>query len=261
MIVVAGVQIGCYIKGERRALACPGAQQQHRWPIDVVRDSGDTVLEQVNYYDGLPRPVACDLPGLRQPAPAAPGCRDHQPRREDCGVRTRLVRRLWINLWTVRWKLRWTRGITAGVLWMTKESWNCCAKPLVPGQSGAVEIHSPLKTGADPGGDSGERTGIRATGASDGHPVGGGRSGSAGQPSNRLAERRGAVRGPCISYMEGPRSIVSQVARSRQHRHVAPPSGRRRHAATRRGGWPAIRGRSATAYASDPGSPFSASTT
>jgi hypothetical protein len=91
---------------------------------------------------------------------------------------------------------------------MTKESWNCCAKPLVPGQTEAVEIHSPLKTGADPGGNSRKRTGIRATGASDGHPVGGGRSGSARQPSNRLAERRRAVRGPCISYMEGPHSYV-----------------------------------------------------
>src|SRR5262249_27321476 len=74
-------------------------------------------------------------------------------------VLARFVRRLWTTLWTGRWKQCWAWGITAGVLWMTKESWNCWPKPLVPRRAYAVESHSPLKTGADPGGNFGNGRG------------------------------------------------------------------------------------------------------
>src|SRR5258708_29590781 len=114
---------------------------------------------------------------------------------------------------------------------MTRESQNCWQKPLVPGQADAVEIHSPLKAGADPGGTRGEGRRTGRPGLRGGVRLGG-RSGSTGQPSNRPAERRRTVRGPCISYMEGPRFILIHRARSRQHRRVAPPEARASRRAT-----------------------------
>ena len=131
------------------------------------------------------------------------------------------VRRLWTRLWTGQWKQCSARGITAGVLWMTKESWNCSPKPLVPGQAGAVEIHSPLKTGADPGGDFGKRTKHRATGATGGCPVGVVGQAVRGSRAIGRPSAAGLCEAPASHTWRGLAFIVIQPAASRQHRHAA----------------------------------------
>lgn len=93
------------------------------------------------------------------------------------------------------------------VLWIAKRFSGQVGECLVRRNSGAVQRLSPPTAGSFPG----DREAAREPGnrrPCDGSPVSGGGRAAHRPPSNRHASAPWPGRGPCISYMEGPRPLV-----------------------------------------------------